>query len=92
MLKPELLNDCVEIRRSMIKFDSEYMKLEVIRCATYSQGFLNRQIIRILSCQGVNDELILEKLEWHLKLLNSEETLDKCYGCVLDLEKGTNSI
>jgi hypothetical protein len=50
MLKPELKGRRVEIRPSMVKFRSNYRKLEVIRCATFSQGYLNRQIIRLLSC------------------------------------------
>ena len=62
MLKPALKGRLLEIRPSMVKFKSKHSQLEVIRCATFSQGYLNQQIIRLLSCQGVSDEIILNKL------------------------------
>ena len=46
----------------MIKFESADLKLEVIRCAGYTQGYLNRQVITLLSCNGVDDDLFLDRL------------------------------
>ncbi len=40
----------VQIRPSQKKFASPDTQLEVIRCATYSQGYLNRQVIMLMSC------------------------------------------
>jgi RNA-dependent RNA polymerase len=41
MLKPALKGRLIEIRKSMVKFTSEQSQLEVIRCSTFSQGYLN---------------------------------------------------
>ena len=40
----------VLLRPSQVKFPSENFTLDIIRCATFSQGFLNRQIITLLHC------------------------------------------
>jgi len=40
----------IQFRESQEKFKSPDMQLEVIRCATYSQGYLNRQVIMLMSC------------------------------------------
>jgi RNA-dependent RNA polymerase len=50
MVKKGLLNKSIEIRPSMKKFESDHSQLEVIRCATYSNGYLNRQVISLLNC------------------------------------------
>lgn len=62
MLKPSLKGRCLEIRPSMKKFESPDFKLEIIRCATFSQGYLNRQVIMLLNCLGVDDDLFLALL------------------------------
>ena len=46
----------------MIKFESENRNLEIVRCGTFSWGYLNRQVITLLSCNGVKDEIFLRKL------------------------------
>ena len=51
----------VLLRPSQVKFPSENFTLDIIRCATFSQGFLNRQIITLLHCQGVPAEFFLSK-------------------------------
>ena len=50
----------VRLRESQLKFPSEDLSLNVVRCATYSQGFLNRQLIVLLSCLGVPDNVFLD--------------------------------
>jgi len=49
----------VKLRKSQVKFPSTDLSLNVVRCATYSQGYLNRQLIILLSCLGVPDEVFL---------------------------------
>jgi hypothetical protein len=58
---PELPGECVVVRPSMRKFETDDRTLGVIRCATFSQGFLNRQVIMLLRCGNVPEEVILEK-------------------------------
>ncbi|CDW77053.1 rna-directed rna polymerase [Stylonychia lemnae] len=59
MIKPELKGRMVQIRDSQIKFQSNDFGLNVVRCSTFSQGFLNRQIIILLSSLGVKEEVFL---------------------------------
>lgn len=49
----------VQLRPSQIKFESKHLTLEVIRTSTYIQGYLNRQIITLLSALGVKDEVFM---------------------------------
>lgn len=85
MYDPELFGKVVQIRPSQKKFESEDKNLEVIRCATYSQGFLNRQIIMLMSCQGVPDEVFLGKLHQATKRLNTNYMVKKMYSRVKEL-------
>lgn len=56
----------VHIRPSQEKFKAPYNGLETIKVSTYSQATLNRQIIPILSCLGVEDGVFMELLEEEL--------------------------
>jgi hypothetical protein len=56
-----LENKAVLLRESQIKFPSKNLSLDIVRCATYSQGFLNRQIIILLNCLGVPKEYFMKK-------------------------------
>ena len=51
-------------RKSMRKFDlaagQKKVELEVIRLATFSQGYLNKQIILVLWSNGVNISVFLQ--------------------------------
>lgn len=49
----------VQLRPSQIKFQSKHLILEVIRTSTYIHGYLNRQIITLLSALGVKDEVFM---------------------------------
>ena len=62
MHKPELPGRLVEIRPSQVKFKANEYYLEVVRGATFTQGYLNRQIILLLSCLGVSDEVFMNHL------------------------------
>ena len=66
----KLVGDIVEIRPSQIKFKCDMWDLEVIRCATFSQGYLNRQVILLFSCLGVKEEIFLGLLENSLNNLD----------------------
>ncbi len=51
----------VQNRFSQSKFNSPDMNLEVIRCAKFSQGYLNRQAILLMSSQSVEDSTFMKK-------------------------------
>ena len=53
----------IVVRESMIKFESINPWLEIVRCATYSPGFLNRQIIILLNTLGVSEKVFLRILK-----------------------------
>jgi len=57
MLNKTLPDNTIILGTSMIKNTTNIAKpdLGVIRCATFTQGFLNRQIIVLLSCLGTSD-------------------------------------
>jgi hypothetical protein len=59
MTKPGLQGCQIALRKSQIKFDANDLTFNVIRCATFGQGFLNRQIITLLYCLGVPESYFL---------------------------------
>ena len=63
--------------------------MEVIRCATYSQGYLNRQVIMLMSCQGVPDDVFMKKQKQATKRLNTKYMVDKMYKKVEELSKNS---
>jgi RNA-dependent RNA polymerase len=65
-VNPELKGEQILVRPSMMKFKSNDTELGVIRCSSYSQGYLNRQIITLLSTLGVSNEIFIAMLEKNL--------------------------
>lgn len=59
MLNPTLKGRTVVLRDSQIKFESLDTNFNIIRCSTFSQGYLNRQIIILLNSLGVPEEVFL---------------------------------
>ena len=57
-----LYTDCdeIEVRPSMDKFDSSEKDLEICSMSAYRQGYLNRQIILLLSGRGVSDSVFFK--------------------------------
>lgn len=70
MYKPQLLKG-IEVRPSMEKFKGRCLDIGIVRCATPSPAYLNRQIIMMLSCLDVPDEIFLKKIDNVLKNLNA---------------------
>jgi len=68
---PELVGDKICLRPSMKKFESESTDLYVIRISHNSPGFLNRQIIYLLSELGVKNKIFEDMLEKDLKHLKN---------------------
>ncbi|KAI7849664.1 RNA dependent RNA polymerase-domain-containing protein [Circinella umbellata] len=64
-------NKKLALRDSQIKFESKHKKLEIIRSASPSPTYLNRQVVLLLSSLGVGDEIFLTLLS------NMKEQLDK---------------
>ena len=60
----------IEMRQSQIKFKSNDYFLEAVRGSTFTQGYLNRQVILLLSCLGVPDEVFMGHLERALNSLD----------------------
>ncbi|XP_022878518.1 probable RNA-dependent RNA polymerase 1 [Olea europaea var. sylvestris] len=51
----------LSLRRSMLKYDSDNTKLDVLAWSKYQPCFLNRQIISLLSTLGVKDHIFEKK-------------------------------
>ena len=54
-------------------YDQTTMSLNVIRCSTFSPGFLNRQFIIALSDLGVSEKYFLEKMNKSVENLHIEK-------------------
>lgn len=54
----------------MIKFNAINPWLEIIRCATYSPGLLNRQVIILLNTLGVPEKVFMNILKKEVEGLN----------------------
>lgn len=80
-----------------MKFPSENLTLEVVRCATYSQGYLNKQVILLLHSLGVPIDYFMKKqhiakqffdLGFNLDRIGKKaQKIAKKYGGVLDGEE-----
>lgn len=64
---PDVPANEIHIRPSQEKFKGPYNGIEVIKVSRYSHATLNKQVIPILNCLGVGDEVFLEILEEELK-------------------------
>ncbi|CAN8100723.1 unnamed protein product [Discula destructiva] len=64
----------VHIRPSQAKFKAPYNGLEIIKVSVFSQATLNRQIIPIMSCLGVEDQVFIALLEEELEEYESAMT------------------
>lgn len=51
----------IELRPSQVKFESKNISLDVVKCATFTQGYFNRQIIILLHSLGVKVKYFEEK-------------------------------
>ncbi|KAI8053420.1 RNA dependent RNA polymerase-domain-containing protein [Syncephalis plumigaleata] len=60
----------IEYRESQRKFNSDHRALEVIRTANYTAGALNRQIIVLLTCLGVDGNIILNRMREMMDRIN----------------------
>ena len=74
----------IKITKSMQKFETVTKEdgsvdLEVIRMATYSTGYLNKQIIGILWSNGVNESIFLEMQKNYVNDLLSYFNLDNSF-------------
>ncbi|CDW74505.1 rna-directed rna polymerase [Stylonychia lemnae] len=74
--KNKLQGDMVEIRPSQIKFKCDQWDLEVIRCATFSQGYLNRQVILLLNCLGVPEDIFISLQKQQLENLDVNKVME----------------
>ncbi|GJM86772.1 hypothetical protein PR202_ga02662 [Eleusine coracana subsp. coracana] len=63
-------NRKLSLRRSMMKFDSDNITLDVLAYSKYQPCFLNRQLITLLSTLGVRDIVFELKQEEAVRQLN----------------------
>jgi len=63
-------NRKLSLRRSMLKFQSENITLDVLAYSKYQPCFLNRQLITLLSTLGVGDNVFELKQKEAIKQLN----------------------
>jgi RNA-dependent RNA polymerase len=66
-INPNLKGDCICYRPSMKKYHSELMELGVIKTSKFSQGYLNSQIIILLSTLGIDKNIFIELMENTIK-------------------------
>ena len=59
----------IHIRESQYKFHAPHEGLEIIRCGSFTSAQLNRQLINILTCNGVPDHVFLIKQQKQLQRL-----------------------
>ena len=64
----------LSLRKSMLKFQSENITLDVLACSKYQPYFLNRQLITLLSTLGVGDNVFELKQEEAVRQLDSMVT------------------
>lgn len=74
---PRLSGMTIQTRPSQKKFETAYQNLEIIRSSSYTSTKLNQQIILILSCLGVPDDVFLKKLRVLLAEVDHAMTDDK---------------
>lgn len=74
-VSPFLEGKKVQYRKSMKKFDvsGDSVSIEIIRCGTFSQGHLNRQIIQLLCCL---DKTTRARREKDLYMPAEEKTME----------------
>ena len=72
-MSPDLNAYEVQVRKSQVKFLSNYNGLEIIRASQFSFATVNRQTITILSALGVPDDVFVVKLDE--QLANCEEAV-----------------
>lgn len=78
MCNPELKGRVVQLRASQVKFVSDDLSLNVVRCSTISQGYLNRQIIILLQSLGVPEQIFIDyqrKAKEYASVLNIQKRL-----------------
>ncbi|KAJ5153257.1 uncharacterized protein N7482_009735 [Penicillium canariense] len=63
------VND-VHIRPSQFKFEAGHNRLEIIRWSQFSAATLNRQLILVLSAQGVKNQVFHDRLNVMLESIN----------------------
>ncbi|GAA5813500.1 hypothetical protein MFLAVUS_006978 [Mucor flavus] len=80
----------VQLRPSQIKFESKHLTLEVIRTSTFINGYLNRQVITLLSSLGVKDEVFMELMD--NMLLEINKMLEKPSEAVRVLQSNADSV
>ncbi|KAL1346808.1 hypothetical protein HN51_020353 [Arachis hypogaea] len=77
----------LSLRKSMLKYDSDNTKLDVLGCSKFQPCYLNRQLISLLSTLGINDEVFEKKQKEAVDQLNTiltdsskaHEALDMMY-------------
>ena len=67
-INPKLPDEKILVRPSMKKFDSSNYELGIIKCSSYSTGYLNRQIISILCSLGVDKIIFIDMVKNILSL------------------------
>ena len=79
MVKPGLQGCQIALRQSQIKFEADDLTFNVIRCATYGQGYLNRQVITLLYCLGVPESFFIS-MQRKAKQIASVEAIGASLG------------
>jgi len=68
---PDLPENTIALRPSLIKFEGKYEDLEILDSNKYRSGYLNRQIIILLLSLGVPESVFLELQNDYLDQIES---------------------
>ena len=77
MINKKLEGEHVCLRQSQTKFKSDDLSLNVIRCSTFGQGYLNRSIISLLHSLGVPEEFFLLKQRQAIGLVSLDSMRER---------------
>ncbi|KAL2801788.1 RNA dependent RNA polymerase-domain-containing protein [Aspergillus granulosus] len=83
IVSPDAHRQEVHIRKSQFKFAAPHQGLEIIRWSQFSIATLNRQLILVLSCLGVTDQVFHLKLRTMLRNLDEAMQSDSKAVCLL---------
>lgn len=75
------------LRPSQKKYESEDTQFMIVRCGTFSQGSLNRQIIMLLSSRGVADDYFKKKMTESQAQFKPERIVKRLQKCAKEINE-----
>lgn len=87
VVDPKLTGRTLHLRPSQNKFPADHSGLEICKAAQYSATFLNQQLVLILSCLGLPDEVLIKRqtdmlAELHVAMQDQHMAVKLLLKCV----------